>query len=230
MKERPILFSNPMVRALLNTKPGIWPAEPIDPSMPYKSMTRRVVKPQLDCDGAWNHTEFPLSIDSDLKGWWGTTDSGKDHHYSVPVKGDVLWVRETWRVGAVGSAGNTDMATIEYKAGGRQTIDITAERVPYYAGKARWRPSIFMPREAARLFLEVKDVGVERLQDIREEDAEAEGVFPGKCSGCGSCSGSDCYDPVGYFQDLWDTLNAKRGYSWESNLWVWVYELMRVEK
>jgi hypothetical protein len=87
-----------------------------------------------------------------------------------------------------------------------------------------------MPREATRLFLEVKDVRVERIQDISEEDAEAEGVFPGKCSGCGACSGSDCYDPAGYFMETWDDCYSERGYGWEENPWVYVIEFMRIDK
>jgi hypothetical protein len=228
MKERPILFSTPMIRALLNTKPGIWPAEPIDPSMSYKSMTRRVVKRPIctDKNGCIN-----------IEGFWiiPERDSGNVFSYIAPhAVGDVLWVRETWHVVALGSAGNTDMATIEYKAGGCQTIDITADRVPYYAGKARWRPSIHMPREAARLFLEVKDVGVERVQNISERDALAEGFPYIKCF----YSTHDCPNIWDYctevpysselcFSGYWQHLNEKRGYPWESNPWVWVIEFGR---
>jgi hypothetical protein len=200
MKERPILFSTPMIRALLNTKPGVWPAKPIDPSMPYKSMTRRVVKPQPDCDGVWNHTKFPLSVDSDLEGWWGTTDTGTDHHYSAPEKGDILWVRETWE-------NHNDF--YHYKADVARDL---FDDIKNY----KWRSPVFMPREAARITLEVKDVRVEKLHDISERDAQAEGAekFPLKAG----------------FYKIWEELNGKCGYPWQSNPWVWVYEFGRVER
>jgi len=88
-----------------------------------------------------------------------------------------------------------------------------------------------MPREAARLFLEVKSVRVERLQDITEADAKAEGVKD-LCDICRGCYGGySCieYIPIYLFEKLWDNINAKRGYLWDSNPWVFVYEFMRVE-
>ena len=142
--------------------------------------------------------------------------------------GDILWVRETF-------------CEVPYEhnhvpiKGGHITI-------PKYAYKADserdytgiWKPSIHMPREAARLFLRVTNVRVERLHDITENDARNEGV-------------KDPYDyqePSYYdqphvrgmeinksaFAGLWDSLNAKRGYGWESNPWVWVYEFEKINK
>jgi hypothetical protein len=250
MKEKPILFSTPMVQALLNTKLGVWPAKPIDPGKPFKWITRHVVKPQPDCDGIWNYTEFPMSIDSDLRGWWGTTDdTGEDHHYSLSEKGDILWVRETWRCTALGSAGDTNTVFCAYRAGGQRYFDVDMKQAIYFADKGRWRPPIYMPRKVARLFLEVKDVRVERLQDITEEDVRAEG-WPEFYIWCGqrmeyvgpyydSCPHSVqehqgrrpafCYDRSCYSAS-WNKLNARRGYSWEDNPWVWVIEFRRIEK
>jgi hypothetical protein len=89
-----------------------------------------------------------------------------------------------------------------------------------------------MPREAARITLEVKAVKIERVQDISEKDAKAEGI-KGKYMGYSRdlLSGGIIheYDDVEQFIDLWDTLNGKRGCSWESNPWVYVYEFMRVK-
>jgi hypothetical protein len=213
-----------MIRALLNTKPGIWPAEPIDPSMPYKSMTRRVIKPRYR-----RHGEAGFEV------WLGLNRANVKivdgegfpvrNEYPRYLPGDILYVREMWRVSAVGSTGNIDTVIIEYKTGDTKAIDITADRVPYYAGKANWRPSIFMPREAARLFLEVKNVRVEKLQNISEKDAEAEGVIVPPLP--------TIADPVlkrrMAFSALWDGLNEERGYPWEGNPWVWVYEFMRID-
>ena len=96
----------------------------------------------------------------------------------------------------------------------------------------KWRPSIHMPRTAARLYLLVKSVRVERVQDIRSADAEAEGVEKtGTCRWrdyCGIESGG-FINPTASFVTLWDSLNAKRGYPWDSNPWVWVIEFRRVD-
>jgi hypothetical protein len=89
----------------------------------------------------------------------------------------------------------------------------------------KWRPSIHMPKEAARLFLEVKNVRVERLQAITEEDARAEGILP-----------DTPFKDMGYqwtardnFIELWDTLYAKRGHPWRDNDWVFVYSFGRID-
>jgi hypothetical protein len=87
-----------------------------------------------------------------------------------------------------------------------------------------WRPSIFMPHEASRLFLEVKQVGIERVLDITEEDARMEGVVKGRAD-----NGHWYVDYKSAFAFLWNHLNAKRGYPWNNNPWVWVYEFMRVK-
>jgi len=95
------------------------------------------------------------------------------------------------------------------------------------AESKNWIPSIFMPRWASRLTLEVTGVRVERVQDISEEDAETEGVEPPMLH-------PD--DPAnldvarGAFADLWDAINAKRGYGWASNPWVWVVTFTRVQR
>jgi hypothetical protein len=163
---KPILFNTPMVQALLNTKPDVWPAEPIDASKLFKWQTRRVIKPQPTKFAKRNGVD--VIIDDGI-------NAGKRPYFV----GDILYVRETWRCGAVGKGNYKEYAIIDYKAGERKIIAIPSEKSAYYAGKALWMPSIHLPREAARLFLEVKNIRVERLRDISEEDAEAEGVNEG---------------------------------------------------
>lgn len=131
--------------------------------------------------------------------------------------GDILWVRETWCHHPVGD-------WYGYKADGDyRDVDL------------KWRPSIHMPKSAARIFLKVTDVRVERLQDITEEQAIKEGFTQYVCTnckgfGCCDCSGSGLEEPgmVGFFH-TWDNLYEKRGYGWEANPWVWVIEFQRVE-
>ena len=106
--------------------------------------------------------------------------------------GDRLWVRETWA--------SDDSTTAYYRADGET----------YNAGLP-WRPSIFMPRWASRLTLEITDVRVERVQDISRKDAKDEGVLLN-------------------FHLLWDAINAERGYSWDSNPWVWAISFQRVQQ
>lgn len=153
--------------------------------------------------------------------------------------GDRLWVRETF---FDNNPGERDMEQVYYRADGEPDFDgesITRDG-------PGWTPSIHMPRWASRLTLEITGVRVERVQDISEADAWAEGYdeFDGVC---GTCRGSGTH-PYGYpcrceagrqlrsqtalewYRDLWDSINGKRpGCSWEANPWVWVLEFRRVE-
>jgi hypothetical protein len=208
MNGKPIIFSSSMVRAILNTKPGVWPAEPIDPSRPFKWMTRRVV---TRINGAVSITEFGKS---NTPGYdWHFRDKHlrwHDVNYIIPPyhKGYILWVRETWK-----KVDGTYIFLADYPPG---------------IYPCRMTSPIFMPREAARITLEVKNVRIERIQDITEEDAIGEG--------CNLTSGAEMKANMPLhpsyrisFMRLWETLNAKRGYSWESNPYVFVYEFMRIK-
>ena len=236
---KPMLFSTPMVQALLNTKPDAWPAEAIDASKPCKSQTRRVIKPipeydflyPVPIDGEWFWTE--CDTDDDMMGWWPSYDKGLSARYQV---GDILYVRETFGEKFVRDIEGEYISTgYVYKAGYNHDLifDLNGRK---------WRPSIHMPREAARLFLEVKSVRVERLQDITEADAKAEGAeyfdlfklkqIPTTILMPGGAFGKGYMPKASYkagFYKIWQELNEKRGYSWDSNPWVWVYEFARVE-
>ena len=173
-----------------------------------KTMTRRVIKPQFEIDARW---ESLVIEDKELKicgrgigDLWETRHTVKMLYHC----GDILWVRETW---GYESAVNSNVKYC-YRA----------DEEHYDGGS--WHPSIFMPRNAARIFLEVKNVRVERLQDITDEGALCEGVF--------SRSLANAYfvnHPRMAFEDSWNTINAKRGSSWDSNPWVWVIEFERVK-
>ena len=136
--------------------------------------------------------------------------------------GDRLWVRETW----------VPVSTFDPspETGALYRAD------PMYDGTTefdwKWRPSIHMPRWASRITLEVTEVRVERLQDISEEDAKAEGVNGG-CLKCGQENPCGCGVPspchLDSFVYVWNEINAKRGYPWESNPWVWVVGFQAVE-
>src|SRR5690554_2083997 len=142
--------------------------------------------------------------------------------------GDVLWVRETFKA-----------AIREYPGKNIPTEKIFLYKATYepgiILGKIKWEPSIYMPREAARIFLEVTNVRLERLQDISEADAIAEGVR--QHSDYGS-TGYVHYgrpdealtdiDAVWSFETLWESIKGKE--SWNKNPFVWVYDFARVEK
>ncbi len=192
MTERPILFSGPMVRAILDGR---------------KTQTRRVM----------NTRGVPADE------FWAKQEQRKRPAYEV---GDHLWVRETWRLsGQYALYQPRELTTWAERTGA--TI---AYRADADDGVAPWRPSIHMPRWASRSTLEVTDVRVERLQDIGEIDARAEGIWY-QCGskeitrGYLSCDESVLYDTaLQAFAGLWDSLNAKRGYGWDTNPWVWVIE------
>jgi hypothetical protein len=175
-----------------------------------KSQTRRVIKfpegmtgrlPESGFEGNEPYLFYPGGI--------------KRPSYKT---GDTLWVRETWCYSPCDCEYPCNHKGYMYKADG-------------WTDDAKWKPSIHMPRKAARLFLTVKNIRVERLHDITEEDAMAEGVgndedpyWKLSCNDPDS-GGSPTYKKS--FEYLWDLINSKRGYGWEQNSWVWVVEFER---
>nr|WP_249172971.1 hypothetical protein [Burkholderia vietnamiensis] len=156
--------------------------------------------------------------------------------------GDRLWVRETWkpRVSHSCALDTCDCADVwvDYQAAGdgvyfpERKIDENWT-MPEAAMKGRWIPSIHMPRWASRITLEITGVRVERLRDISESDARAEGVTieerhkVGYCLGGGR--GADRPPSIRAFRELWDGLNADAGHGWDANPWVWAIEFRRIE-
>src|SRR5690606_35942793 len=149
-------------------------------------------------------------------------------HSKIQV-GDILWVRETWKK----SPQKCTWQEYSYKANYPNVL----------SELGNWKPSIFMPKEACRLFLEVTNVRVERLQDISENAAIAEGVIYDdsfKSYSCYLCNKKGhkaaneiCEDgffdnAFESFRSLWHSINGEE--SWKQNPWVWVYEFKRVEK
>jgi len=122
-------------------------------------------------------------------------------------EGDRLWVRETFA---------------EPFGKGMGVI----YRADYGENLHTWKPSIFMPRWASRITLEVTAVRVERLQEISGKDAQQEG-FP--WHGIGATLQFGYRPPLTWFSDLWDSLNAKRGYGWSNNPWVWCISFRKIE-
>jgi len=222
MAEKPILFSTEMVKAILKGQ---------------KTQTRRVIKPQPtlemdgEIDGAGNQCGYGLELH-----WKGKLlYPPRDCPYGQP--GDILWLRETWCREWKDPEGFTGKYL--YKADGVEVIHVDGSE------KSPWRPSIHMPREAARIFLKVKNVRVERLQDISKADALAEGVdaingwlldrsdkwcrYTIKVAEQQGRSRPRVADAIGGFACLWDSINGKRGYGWESNPLVWVIEFEMVK-
>jgi len=211
MRIKPILFSTPMVQAILDGR---------------KTMTRRVVKfPRYIRDDGER-----LILLEDGGGYsddWTIKSLLANGHMSQPYSpSDILWVRETWC-----NINKPEFAPeYYYKADAINAED-------YDSTEWKWRPSIFMPRESARTWLRVTDVRVERVQDITENDAMAEGCSGVVCEHSNSINGgcSDCMNtgwlepPELEFMDLWDSLNAKRGYGWDANPWVWVISFKQCE-
>lgn len=205
MTERPILFSGAMVRAILEGR---------------KTVTRRVIK-GLDPErlGETMTRAQWQRVDRELPVSFGIT-------YFCPYgqPGDRLWVRETWA-----RVGNTDPGYLTYRATYPECLPPGLENVPADIRDAgyRWRPSIHMPRAASRILLEITAVRVERLQEISEEQAEAEGVHRDKRMWFATDDGGSAFTwPQQAFEHLWRKINGAE--SWDTNPWVWVVEFKRV--
>lgn len=195
MRERPILFSAAMVRAILDGR---------------KTQTRRVVQPPRGWGERYPNCD-PYSMPPSVWWWDGKHDHvGVRHECPFGVPGDRLWVRETWRaLRRFESHKPRDVPSDSWIVYDADTA--TGDARPAPVGRmGKLRPSIFLPRWASRITLEVVSVRVERVQSIAALDAAAEGT---------THSG---------FRLLWDSLNAKRGYGWDANPWVWRIEFRRV--
>lgn len=187
MTERPVLFSAPMVRAILAGT---------------KTQTRRVVKPQPE---------------ERLHAIWKRFPHQSGCPYGVP--GDRLWVRETW-------------APFEFCYEQRPSDLPRGIKIVYLADQKQrlsgdtYRPSIHMPRWASRLTLEVVSVRVERVQEISEADAIAEGIAVDECNHVvREPHDINWGGAVAEYGTLWNKINGKRaGCAWEDNPWVWVVE------
>lgn len=231
MTDRPILYSGPMVRALLARR---------------KTQTRRVMRTNhvgyrsfLRWDGR-PHTRAMMACSNGDPGRPESSVFCEDNRIGVP--GDRLWVRETWRYHDWTEDGDP---WIQYAADDacRLCEHVTADwadrvrdvwatlsdpdnyQIDGAARDRKWRPSIFLPRWASRLTLRVTSVRVERLQAITEADAIAEGCSPRDAAFVAQVGGGRRRDMEntarGAYACLWDDLNGKRA-PWASNPWVWV--------
>lgn len=204
----PILFNTDMVKAILRE---------IKP----KTVTRRVIKGFVPKDAIWRYTAFTPKGYISCRGTF--LDGYGRKFFKLPCQpGDILYVRETWCKSPftnhyVYRADEYSLFTQSYDS---EIMDDTVWK---------WRPSIHMPKEAARIWLKVKNVRVERLQDITDVGAEKEGAQP--------------RNPFDYdvnkwpnkehFKEIWNSTIKKSDleqYGWEANPWVWVIEFERCEK
>jgi hypothetical protein len=180
-------------------------------------MTRRVVKPQPQWRYPGNNSRGVVF--STVRGrLYGTAGFGlAQESWCVPVcpygvPGDLLWVRETWSI---------DPNDLGYpKDEWRNFVGYRADDQDAKPTHWGWHPSIFMPRWASRVTLRIESVRVERLQKITEADAQAEGVdfIP---------AAPAALDHRTAFAGLWDALNDKRGFGWDTNPWVFVIGFAR---
>ena len=209
MKERPILFSTPMVRAILDGR---------------KTQTRRIIKCKKNIiDKQIGFTCFTPDGYFSVR---GKHDDGKtctygESFFKLPYqKGMILWVRETWidlQKTPVMGAGSEKYIGLKYwyRADNTREMEVAGN----------YKPSIFMPKEASRIKLEITNIRPEKLCDITEEDAMAEGI---SLPNYAEQAIKDIHypDPSDIYAELWDEINGIG--SWIKNPWVWVIEFIRI--
>lgn len=187
MKERPIIFSGEMVRAILEGR---------------KTQTRRVIKPQPEEGDLVGFSFFSGAGAIEFRNYSEGVSQIVKCPYGQP--GDRLWVREMWS--NLWNPGNDP--AIYYRANNDTPREIEK-------GNEKWLSPIHMPRWASRITLEVVRVQAKRVQEISESDALAEG-FP--------IDEWQKFYAIDWFQTIWNSINAKRGWGWEVNPWVWMVE------
>lgn len=247
MKYKPIIMGADSVRAILDGKKTM--TRRVVKPQPINMPDGAYINP-------YNHNyEHFTAWTMDNKMLLGCGGNIKNTaHWKCPygIVGDRLWVKETWTTQHDGIHDDNGFGIYVYKADGEWLDNTEGGNV------SRWESPIFMPKEASRITLEITDIRVEKLQSIMEKDAKAEGVisddeyadrageenlFP-----CPICNGYQVHEALGYnlgitevdctacdtekkrYSIIWDSLNAKRGYPWASNPWVWVVEFKLVEE
>ena len=218
MAIKPILFNTEMVRAILDGR---------------KTCTRRIVKDGIPDDAMWGYTAFTPKGYISCRGVYA--DGYGEGFYKLPYQpGDLLYVRETWGISNMDD--ESKIAYIVYRASeeqkneGCREVHLPDEKFEKMyesmtESEPEWRPSIHMPKEAARIWLKVTDVRVERLQEISGEDLIREGIDLFQSN----------YVRVAFdeFENIWNSTIKKSDldrYGWDANPWVWVIEFERCEK
>lgn len=204
MSTKPILFNTEMVRANLDGR---------------KSCTRRLVKGFVPDDAIWGYTAFTPKGYISCRGTFA--DGYGEKFFKLPYQtGDILYVRETWSKGSERYIYRADYSDTEKFYRNGKEIEM------------KWKPSIRMPKEAARIWLNVTDVRVERLQEITEAGAEAEGANfkNGKNVGFEEKMNRTAIER---FAEIWNSTIKKANldrYGWDASPWVWVIEFEQCEK
>lgn len=221
MAIKPILFSTEMVRAILDGR---------------KTCTRRIVKDGIPDDAMWGYTAFTPKGYITCRGVYA--DGYGEGFYKLPYKpGDILYVRETWcKYGKLDCFDQVIEGTVKYyyAADGANptpynTFLVQRDGYDEYKDTPVWHPSIHMPKEAARIWLKVTDVRVERLQDITGKSVLREGI------------NSHVHPDADYFDgnqrevfaELWDSTIKKSDidrYGWDANPYVFVIKFSKIEK
>lgn len=230
MSMKPILFNTEMVRAILDGR---------------KSCTRRICKdanectvPDMDFYNADKRT-YAVHNFSDKK----HTEQLSIAERTCPIcQGDILYVRETWEHFECCCCEGDEHGNC-YREPQQSVLNKSCGCYMYRAtdeiyGDAKWHPSIHMPKEAARIWLKVTNVRVERLQEITEDEAVKEGIYQSNCKECNAPFGCDACPDEGYneidgFADLWNSTIKKSDldrYGWDANPWVWVIKFERCDK
>lgn len=230
MAIKPILFNTKMVRAILDGR---------------KDATRRIVKGFIPDDAVWGYTAFTPKGYISCRGTFA--DGYGEKFFKLPCEpGDILYVRETWQCWR--SHRYEATADIRFRAGGDDVrlqfangntdsinrLDYDTFVNKWFSDYGEWKPSLFMPKEAARIWLKVTDVRVERLQDVTEDGAKAEGAIDNRGF---IHSPENEYDRIytarEHFIKIWNSTIKKSDldrYGWDANPYVFVIEFERCEK
>lgn len=241
MAIKPILFnkqiSTEMVRAILDGR---------------KDATRRIVKGFIPDDAVWGYTAFTPKGYISCRGTFA--DGYGEKFFKLPCEpGDILYVRETWQCWRAHRYEAT--ADIRFRAGGDDVrlqfangntdsidrLDYDTFVHKWFSHNGEWKPSLFMPKEAARIWLKVTDVRIERLKNITGDGALREGSQGIRCNhvalgehGCTDCMNTGWIEPPQVeFMQIWNSTIKKSDidrHGWNANPWVWVIEFERCEK